>query len=96
MAYDFTTDGSRLLTSQGQPAANFAPSAAALFWTPGETASPGGLRLTFRHLGRVHTCLLYTSETESYPEQEVDIPTPDTGIYLAFNPYVTHENARCV
>ena len=54
MAYDFTTDGS-LLTSQGQPAANFAPSAAALFWTPGETASPGGLRLTFRHLGRVHT-----------------------------------------
>ena len=23
----------------------------------------------------------------------MDIPTPDTGIYLAFNPYVTHENA---
>ena len=55
MAYDFTTDDGRLLTSQGQPAANFAPSTAALFWTPGETASPGGLRLTFRHLGRVHT-----------------------------------------
>lgn len=32
-------------------------------------------------------------ETEFYPEQEADIPTPDTGIYLAFNPYVTHENA---
>lgn len=55
MAYDFTTDGSRLLTSQGQPVANFAHSAAALFWAPGEPASPGGLRLTFRHLGRVHT-----------------------------------------
>ena len=50
MAYDFTTDGSRLLTSQGPPAANFAPSASSLFWTPGEPSSPGVLRPTFRHL----------------------------------------------
>lgn len=42
MAYDFTTDGSRLLTSQGQPAANFAPSAAALFWTRGKPLLPAG------------------------------------------------------
>ena len=42
MAYDFTTDGSRLLTSQGQPAANFAPSAAARSGHRGKPLPPAG------------------------------------------------------
>lgn len=52
---DFRSDGTRLLTAQGQVLANFSPIEVKLFWPPGKTVSPGGLRLTFHHLDRIHT-----------------------------------------